>query len=292
MQAATADTRGWGNRIVNLAYDTHDRRRQRTKIGVIAQDAVPSYIGAADQFWLGDFSLESQVDDAWEDRINVGIAKPPRNANSDRPLQTWTSYKAEYLDESLRCEGRGSAKTYAKCAGSQCLAHQCLERECEGPAEWRCVDQACFGELMYCRRCIVAAHAQHPTHFVERWNGRNFERDRRWLQKLGLCVQLGHPLGVICTSRKAAAIDFVLYNVTGVHKINVDFCGCRPKNDASLPEVERRVPAVVGLLVAHHSNCAKHLRDVPHATTFPDAQLSGKVVSVRFLARSGEVYQS
>ncbi|KAF8134760.1 hypothetical protein K438DRAFT_1911694 [Mycena galopus ATCC 62051] len=103
------------------------------------------------------------------------------------------------------------------------------------------MDQACFREIMFCSGCIVAAHTHHPTHFVEKWNGIHFARDRRGLQRLGLRVQLGHPPGVICPYQQAAAHDFVLYNLTGVHELSVDFCGCRSGINYSDPPVERRV---------------------------------------------------
>lgn len=54
-------------------------------------------------------------------------------------------------------------------------------------------------------------------------------RSRTGLQKLGLRIQLGHPPGVVCPSKKPAPVDFVLYDLTGVHEINVDFCGCAPR---------------------------------------------------------------
>ncbi|KAJ7765189.1 hypothetical protein B0H16DRAFT_1454369 [Mycena metata] len=39
-------------------------------------------------------------------------------------------------------------------------------------------------------------------------------------------MQLNHPPGSICPYRQAAPKDFVLYDLTGVHELNVDFCGC------------------------------------------------------------------
>ncbi|KAJ7033118.1 hypothetical protein C8F04DRAFT_957903 [Mycena alexandri] len=142
----------------------------------------------------------------------------------------------------MRREGRGAPHVYARCAGALCDPRRtCPNRRCEEPAAWRCVDQACCGEVMYCERCIVAAHAQLPTHFVERWDGRTFVRDRTWLKKLGLRVQLGHPPGVICRFRRAAAVDFVLYDLSGVHEINVDFCGCRTAEDGEEEEHRRQL---------------------------------------------------
>lgn len=56
-------------------------------------------------------------------------------------------------------------------------------------------------------------------------------------------MQLGHPPGVICPFRQAAPQDFVLYDLTGVHEINVDFCGCctleTPAGEAHDPHREQ-----------------------------------------------------
>ncbi|KAJ7021706.1 hypothetical protein C8F04DRAFT_972352, partial [Mycena alexandri] len=120
----------------------------------------------------------------------------------DRPLHFFYPLEDEFVDESLRREGRGARHVYARCAGTLCDARrECPNRRCDGAAEWRCVDQGCYGEIMHCTRCVVAAHAQHSTHFIE-------ASRRNWLQKLGLRVQLGHPPGEIC-------------------EYSVDFCGCK-----------------------------------------------------------------
>ncbi|KAJ7303696.1 hypothetical protein DFH08DRAFT_721911, partial [Mycena albidolilacea] len=58
-----------------------------------------------------------------------------------------------------------------------------------------------------------------------------FKRDRQLLRKLGLRVQLNHPPGVVCHMRKPAQHNFVLYDITGVHELVVDFCGCELKVD-------------------------------------------------------------
>ncbi|KAJ6461943.1 hypothetical protein C8R47DRAFT_993341 [Mycena vitilis] len=72
------------------------------------------------------------------------------------------------------------------------------------------------------------------THY-QKWDGKRFVRDRRWLQKLNLRVQLGHRPGVVCTFRHAAPQDFVLYDLNGVHEINVDFCGCLRPDGTPVP---------------------------------------------------------
>ncbi|KAJ7078694.1 hypothetical protein B0H15DRAFT_924757 [Mycena belliarum] len=128
-------------------------------------------------------------------------------------MHSWTPLEEEYVQETLRGEGRGSPWV---------------------APEYRCADGLCCGAVMRCAECIVACHAQLPTHFIERWNGKSFVRKRTGLRDLGLRVQLGHPPGVVCPARKAAPRDFVLYDLTGEHEINVDFCGC-------MPRIERRV---------------------------------------------------
>ncbi|KAJ7154821.1 hypothetical protein C8R46DRAFT_911140 [Mycena filopes] len=263
-----------GSTSSHISSRTADTRRVRTQRGVVGQDAGPST--APQRFWqedlatnrarlspsftysLGDGSLSAQPDDLDlpSDGINF-VVPPPRNPNSvgchdlrfsffltpgqDRPLQAWYPHEQEYIDEDLRHEGRGSPKVYRRCAGVRCNNREdgCPKRQCEGAAEWRCADQACVGAVMHCSACIVAAHAQLPTHFIEKWNGTNFERKRSWLRDLGLRVQLEHPPGVVCPYKQSAPRDFVLFDVSGVHEIGVDFCGCRPPG-ASRP-VEHRV---------------------------------------------------
>ncbi|KAJ7659787.1 hypothetical protein DFH06DRAFT_1130542 [Mycena polygramma] len=220
--------------------------------GTATTDAAPS-TGLVEEWWaedlatnearlgpgftyrLGDGSLEPQFDQELADGITVVIATPVRNANSDRPLKTWYPKEDQYIEEQLRREGRGSAKVYSKCAGPGVLCNdrdrQCLNRECAGVAEFRCVDQACFGEVMRCRDCIVAAHAQLPMHFIEEWDGTKFKHSRTGLKDLGLRMQLGHPPGVVCTSRYSARNDFVVYDLSGVHEVALDYCGCEPQVD-------------------------------------------------------------
>ncbi|KAJ7026921.1 hypothetical protein C8F04DRAFT_1267519 [Mycena alexandri] len=224
-----------GSTVFSVTSRTSDNRRIKTHTGTLGQDVGSSSSGlGSDRFWqddiatniarassdfsyqLGDASLESQLDDMVEDGIDV-IAGCEINyvPKPERPLHQFYPLEDEFVAESLRREGRGAPHVYERCAGG------------------------CFGEIMQCERCVVAAHAQLPTHFLERWNGRNFERGRNWLQKLGLRIQLNHPPGSICPYRQAAPKDFVLYDLTGVHELNVDFCGCLvPGTDK--PEPHRR----------------------------------------------------
>lgn len=44
---------------------------------------------------------------------------------------------------------------------------------------------------------------------------------------LGLRIQLGHD-GDRCSSPSPAASNFLVFDLTGVHQVNADFCGCQP----------------------------------------------------------------
>lgn len=44
---------------------------------------------------------------------------------------------------------------------------------------------------------------------------------------MGLRMQLGHSVGEVCTNPSRAFGDgFVLVDLTGIHLVNIDFCGC------------------------------------------------------------------
>jgi hypothetical protein len=141
-------------------------------------------------YMVGDDSVSSQADDLEVPSDGIEVVLPPavRYPNlvslvfvfplallicttQDQPLKTWYPHTDEYLQEQLCREGQGSDKTYSKCMGVRCQDPDkfCPNRGCDGLVEFRCVDQACMGELMHCAECIVAAHAQLPTHFVEVW---------------------------------------------------------------------------------------------------------------------------
>ncbi|KAJ7028998.1 hypothetical protein C8F04DRAFT_963379 [Mycena alexandri] len=131
-------------------------------------------------------------------------------------MRTWALHQDEYLDEMLRLEGRGYAAIYSKCGG------------CGGANPvFRCMQQTCYGPGLYCQACLLTQHACLPTHWVQEWNGRFFER--RALVDLGLVVQLGHPPGSACRAPLQASKDFVVIDVTGVHKVAVNYCLCDSK---------------------------------------------------------------
>ncbi|KAJ7238457.1 hypothetical protein C8J57DRAFT_1439079 [Mycena rebaudengoi] len=122
-------------------------------------------------------------------------------------------HRQEYLEETLRSEGRGDPCNYEKCV------------RCGKPdPTFRCEGQLCYGPGMSCKSCIIASHAALPTHWVEEWNGKFFERQS--LAELGLVMQLGHPVGYGCPASLQAHQKFVVIDTTGVHVVALRFCEC------------------------------------------------------------------
>ena len=64
----------------------------------------------------------------------------------------------------------------------------------------------------------------------QEWNDTFFASTS--LKQIGLCVQLGHPLGKPCINPKVAPGDgFVVIDVNGIHEVGLDFCGCHRMED-------------------------------------------------------------
>ncbi|KAJ7285548.1 hypothetical protein C8J57DRAFT_1215958 [Mycena rebaudengoi] len=58
----------------------------------------------------------------------------------------------------------------------------------------------------------------HCTGLKCKWDGTHWVKKHTLLGDLGLRVKLGHPAGAICPFKKAAAADFVLYDLSGGQK--------------------------------------------------------------------------
>ena len=145
-------------------------------------------------------------------------------------LTEWLEVRQEFLDELLRHDGHGDFHGRGPC--TSCMISD---------GEYKCSD--CYtGCLLRCRDCMVNSYRDHPLHRVEvsfhlyfyykiylnliqqRWNGCFFETDT--LQNLGLRFQLGHG-GVSCPNPCPGPSDFCVFDVSGIHKVSVDFCDCR-----------------------------------------------------------------
>jgi len=88
---------------------------------------------------------------------SVSSIVPPTELIVTR-LQTrmvdWLAYCMIFLDELLRQDGLGDSATPGICVNCKELM-----------GEYRCND--CFGNNMYCSRCIVSSHRFHPLHRLQ-----------------------------------------------------------------------------------------------------------------------------
>ncbi|KAJ7754658.1 hypothetical protein DFH07DRAFT_868558 [Mycena maculata] len=197
------------------------RRAVERTSNIDVQPGVPDYYQddlqtnaavEADDFsyGLGDDSLPPEVQGPSMDGIELQGKKKKRTENS-----TWaTNHRDEYLDEVIRLNGRGDKAFHMNCCGCG-----------EASPKFRCEHQTCVGADMYCAECIVKNHRALPAHWIEEWKGTVFKRTS--LAKLGLVVQLGHPRGYGCPNSTDAHKNFTLINDTGIHTINLRFCGAR-----------------------------------------------------------------
>ncbi|TFK54389.1 hypothetical protein OE88DRAFT_1642921 [Heliocybe sulcata] len=79
------------------------------------------------------------------------------------------------------------------------------------------------------------------------WNGQHFEKHS--FCALGLTLQLGHD-GTICPYPTDGVDDFLLIDVTGIHRVSIEYCGCQC---TSLPNFKRLGTAFTfGLLNLFH----------------------------------------
>ncbi|KAJ6483545.1 hypothetical protein C8R47DRAFT_1217624 [Mycena vitilis] len=151
----------------------------------------------------------------------VGLQKGPRDLrDSDAPHEQWARLKREiYLDELLRLDGRGDDIRQAKCAGEGCTDTAFI---------YRCID--CVHTALYCKACLTQIHRRMPLHRVEKWDGTSFKR--RTLKKLGVRIQLGHPLQEKCLNPARAHGDsFVIVTTHDIHDVGLDFCNCTTAKD-------------------------------------------------------------
>lgn len=110
----------------------------------------------------------------------------------------------------IRVDGRGDVGDMCSGCGT-------------APGLVRC--ESCDDLQIYCHGCTVANHLRSPTHCIDEWTGLCFQRTS--LKKLGLRIQLGHPIGQHCIlPQQAFNDDFILIDTDGIHQIGLDFCGC------------------------------------------------------------------
>ncbi|EDR11733.1 uncharacterized protein LACBIDRAFT_314283 [Laccaria bicolor S238N-H82] len=141
--------------------------------------------------------------------------KQKRTCNAQSKLLEWLSFQDVTLDKILRHNGLGDF-----------LGHQfCMECN-EEMGIFKCKD--CSSGCYLCRQfCIVKAHQETPLHRIEKWTGEFF--DKTCLKDLGLRVQLGHGGGV-CPCPSPGPLDFRVFDMSGIHIVNIDYCDCPNDN--------------------------------------------------------------
>ncbi|KAF9538808.1 hypothetical protein CPC08DRAFT_807184, partial [Agrocybe pediades] len=125
----------------------------------------------------------------------------------------WLDVRSSFLDELLRHDGPGDNEINANSLCKRCN---------EGIGSIRCRDCANGGQ-MYCTSCTLDLHRFLPLHRIERWNSTYF--DKTSLNSLGFRYQVGHH-GDKCPVPVQGPKSFVLFDITGVHFLSLDYCGC------------------------------------------------------------------
>ncbi|KAF7345205.1 CxC2 domain-containing protein [Mycena sanguinolenta] len=141
------------------------------------------------------------------------LRNPKRLEPSDKTLNRWMRLLRDiYLAQMLRRDGCGDASSSVcpRCGDAARMPY------------YRC--QECMGGLLLCDACCLDAHAENPLHIIYQWTGVFFVKTS--LQALGLRVQMGHPPRETCVNPQAGHRDFVVLHDNGIHRVNVDFCGC------------------------------------------------------------------
>ncbi|TFK46468.1 hypothetical protein OE88DRAFT_1714953 [Heliocybe sulcata] len=124
-------------------------------------------------------------------------------------LEEWLPLHDSFLDEILRLDGFGSSTSNCRSCGNEDSLYRCLD---------------CFTRSLICQACVLTDHSLQPLHRIELWNGQHFEKHS--LRSLGLTLQLGHD-GAVCPYPADGVDDFLLIDVTGIHRVSVEYCGCQ-----------------------------------------------------------------
>ncbi|PPQ76961.1 hypothetical protein CVT24_009371 [Panaeolus cyanescens] len=173
------------------------------------QELTPVDDVSGDQQASGVTGQESKQGDA---KVEPKAKKKRIRKSNKTKLEEWLCLRDTMLDEFLRHDGLGSAHDLPDC-------QNCGLFDCE---LFRCLECG-HGSALRCGSCLVRDHKMSPLHRIEKWNGCFFEK--AGLSELGLRVQLGHD-GLPCSLPQEGPADFLVFDLNGVHHVNVDFCGC------------------------------------------------------------------
>ncbi|KAK7054540.1 hypothetical protein VNI00_003738 [Paramarasmius palmivorus] len=212
------------NRITESRFHAEVPQRDKADPGR-QPDPIPdsmssSFAGAAEMDWevtpCGDLPMESELYAGEEPgRVKVSLkTKAKRYQDSDNPLITWKEkYRDEYLDGMLITEGRGRHSSHCGCGSTS--------------ARFRCLD--CFSLQMVCKDCICRQHLLNPLHRIQEWKSGFFHRIP--IKEIGVYVHLGHSPGRVCERPQQTQGDFVVLSTTGIHEVELFFCGCNADFD-------------------------------------------------------------
>ncbi|KAJ3530921.1 hypothetical protein NMY22_g8368 [Coprinellus aureogranulatus] len=189
-----------------------------------------------DEAYVNSFVEKDLMPPNQDPELTPDAEKP--TAKGDPVLHEWTKEIDNFLRIVITLEGKGEHSSNV-CCGSGVST-----RPCSREAVYRCL--CCDNMGMMCRDCMREAHACHPFHRIQMWNGRYFERVS--LKSTGLRIQLGHPPGESCLlPSKASKDDFVVIDCDSIHEIALDYCGCGQTAKGQVEQLlERRLyPATI-----------------------------------------------
>ncbi|KAJ7598527.1 hypothetical protein C8J56DRAFT_769409 [Mycena floridula] len=151
-------------------------------------------------------------------------------------LLDWRRELPAYLEQLFFLDGRGQGFTEStQCAGCN-----------DGPPQYQCPE--CWTSSLFCDKCIVERHKEHPLHRIEFWTNEGFFV-KVPLRKLGLRVQMGHRDGSRCIfPTPSKGKHFTIVDVDCVHEVSLDFCGCGYGGSWTTQLLQARLYPVTSLL--------------------------------------------
>ncbi|EIN11591.1 hypothetical protein PUNSTDRAFT_62212 [Punctularia strigosozonata HHB-11173 SS5] len=131
-------------------------------------------------------------------------------------MRSWHPHCAKFLDNLIAREAIPTEQPVP-----------CVEcHRTTNPGVYRCED--CHGDRMLCAQCLVESHKWLPYHNIRAWKDDCFQSIT--LQELGLRIQLGHPDGSECSQAVPAHQNFLVFDTTGYHYVNLSYCQCKFPN--------------------------------------------------------------
>ncbi|GBE85897.1 hypothetical protein SCP_0804210 [Sparassis crispa] len=189
-----------------------DRSRNSAASGLVEQgDASSMQDSFADSSTWQDRYSDLDIEYIHHIELDDVDGWARKRTAADNPLLQWVPEIDNWLGELIHLEGR-CGYTDELCPG--CETDQ---------ATIRCED--CQDLRVYCMACTVNRHAGSPFHWLKALTDTHFHRET--LKNLGLHLQLGHAPGDQCPNPIRAFGDgFIVMDISGIHKVGLDFCGC------------------------------------------------------------------